>query len=1068
MYQEYQPLSKKTDASTYVPPELFEAQKQAFAKIDKKISQNWDDWVAKKLDLSVEKMWEVFSSEQIDSIGICIYNFEHKQNFIIGDETGIGKGRILSGISRWAWKSGLKVVFFTEREHLMSEFWKDLHDTDNIVLLKNPIAFHSKSKIFNPDGTVALKGTPKLVKSIEQDGFPLDTNLVMTNYSQISLKQHKKNKKDILLDYCDNAIMILDESHNATGDSNTKKMLMSLTEKVKHVVFSSATYMKDESQLDLYQSSINFDESTLELLKKILQNDQKGTLRKIFTYELTKNLQFWRREHQPLNVGWQTVFCENEDFNNTIIEEYSEIINGLFLIVSNLAKEDTLENQQAKNSWFALGATINRLSRNLLLVLKLESLVEAVQKSIQENHKAVIVIDSTLSSLVKKITAKDEEAINEESLEESESSDDQDESHYALNFQQAILYVIDEVLGEIVNKVGVEQEIFMQYQGLKEKTKIFSSLSISPIDTIIYKLSEKNIKCAEISGRTFRLNNQGHIEKLTKDPKTKIVKDFNSGDFDAIIITRAGASGISLHASAAFLDQKVRDLYELEITNRPTYRLQFIGRVNRKNQVAQPRFFTVVTKLPFEQRILNVEQRKLKTLQSHISGDDEKLGQENIYNFYNEYTDQSTKLFLLNHPHLAYQMGINLKSPKGDFYYIDSILKRCIVLNNLQQNALYDYLIASVESYYKLSLRKNIPDIIEMESTKTFWHNLDKIAQEDFKKTYGNFPQLSINQFKFPWVGLMKTKATYHTDVVFSKNLQKELDKNIIKNDSLVPFFQNIGSTIISRQKYNQEFTYGTALPILTHIRIGKCVTIKGIHGKIYGYIHDVIIPKVPDAYKYESMILIQIKTINPHLHNKINYANEDYYLSLDELIESDSIEFVDTPIKWEQFDRPARSFVRSNYCFIGHPVYMQFLQQAYSIGEVEYFNFYNKNQMCVILPSNLSEETLLSLRKPIYKANKIMDGLIAKKFTHLTTSWQDENDVKPMFKLEPTSGGYNVMVATEIAKNYDIIDFPLKKKLQEYRGRMDGYYLYYLAYKDIRGLLYMLELRNIVWFILK
>ncbi len=259
MYQEYQPLSKKTDASTYVPPELFEAQKQAFARIDKKISQNWDDWVAKKLDISVDKMWEVFSSEQIDSIGICIYNFENKQNFIIGDETGIGKGRILSGISRWAWKSGMKVLFFTEREHLMSEFWKDLNDTDNISLLKNPIAFHSKSKIFNPDGTIALKGTPKLVKSIEQDGFPEDTNLVMTNYSQISLKQHKKNKKDILLDYCDNAIMILDESHNATGDSNTKKMLMSLTEKVKHVVFSSATYMKDESQLDLYQSSINFD-----------------------------------------------------------------------------------------------------------------------------------------------------------------------------------------------------------------------------------------------------------------------------------------------------------------------------------------------------------------------------------------------------------------------------------------------------------------------------------------------------------------------------------------------------------------------------------------------------------------------------------------------------------------------------------------------------------------------------------------------------------------------------------------------------------------------------------------
>ncbi len=1067
MYQEYQPLSKKPDSSTFVPPELFEAQKQAFLKIDKNISKNWDDWVASKLEITVEQMWETLSSEQIDSIGICIYNFEQGKNYIIGDETGIGKGRILSGISRWAWKAGKKVLFFTEREHLMSEFWKDLHDTDNIKLLKNPIAFHSKSKIFNPDGTVALKGTPKLVKSIEENGFDEDTNLVMTNYSQISLKQHKKNKKDILVDYCENAIMILDESHNATGDSNTKKLLLHLTEKAKNVVFSSATYMKDESQLDLYQSSIDFDEPTLELLKKTLKNDQKGTLRKIFTYELTRNLQFWRREHQPLNVGWKTIFCEDEEYSNKIIEEYSEIINGLFLIVSNLNKEESLEIENAKNSWFALGATINRLSRNLLLVLKLDTLVKAVEESISTNHKAVIVIDSTLSSLVKKIKDKDAET-SEENEEDLESSDDTEESHYALNFQQAVLYVIDEVLGEVVNAIGIDHDIYMQYQGLREKTKIFADLSISPIDTIKRKLLEHNIKCGEISGRSFFLNENGHIQKLVKEPKTKIVKDFNSGEFDAIIITRAGASGISLHASAAFKDQKVRDLFELEITNRPTYRLQFIGRVNRKNQVAQPRFFTVVTKLPFEQRILNVEQRKLKTLQSHISGDDEKLGQENIYNFYNDYTDQSAKLFLLNHPHLAYQMGINLKTPKGDFYYIDSILKRCVVLNNQQQNSLYDYLIYTVDSYYKLQLKKNVPEKIELEYIKTFWHNLDKIEQQEFKKVYGDFPQLTINQFRFPWVGLMKTKSLYNTKSVFSKTLEKQLQQNITKNETLRPFLQKIGSTIISRQKYNQDFTYKTALPILANIEIGRCVSIKSHDGKIYGYIHDVIVPKVHEAHKYESLTLLQIKTINPHIHQSITYANEDYFMSLEELIESDSIDFSNNPIKWNQFDRPEKSFVRANNCFVGHPIYMQFLQQAYGIGEIEYFNFYDKNKMCVVLPTNMKEEEILKLRKPIYKANKIMDGLIGKQFTHLTTSWQNEDEVKPMFKLEPTSGGYNVLVAIEIAKNYEIIDFPLKKKLKEYRGKMDGYYLYFFPYKDIRGLLFMLEQRNIIWFIEK
>jgi len=1072
MYIEYQPLSKKPDSSTFVPPELAEAQRQAVSKIPKKIANNWDAWVAEKLLFTVDALWEFLSSEQIDSIGLCIYNFEKKKNFIIGDETGIGKGRILSGIARWAWVTGKKVLFFTEREHLMSAFWKDLHDTDNIKLLKNPISFHSKSKIFNPDETIAIKGTVKLVKSIEESGFNKETNLVMTNYSQISLKQHKTNKEEALLKYCKNAIIILDEAHNATGDSNTKKMLMTLIEKSKHVVFSSATYMKDESQLDLYQSSIDFDEDTLTLLKKTLKNDNKGTLRKIFTYELTRNLQFWRREHQPLNIGWQTIFADNDEYNNKIVQQYSEIINGLFLVVSNLNKNPILENQMATSSWFALGATINRLSRNLLLVLKLDALVNAVKESIATNHKAVIVIDSTLSSLVKKIKAKETEENQDNQDDEDgevvENEDDIKESNYALNFQQAILYVIDEVLGEVIQNNSDDRDLVQQYEGLKEKTKIFSDLSISPIDTIIDKLREANINCGEISGRTFKLVSNCKIEKLTKKPKTFIVNKFNSGELDAIILTRAGASGISLHASAEFLDQKVRDLYELEITSRPTYRLQFAGRVHRKNQVVQPRFFTVITRLPFEQRILNVEQQKLKTLQSHISGDDEKMKQENIYNFYNNHTDQSAKLFLLNHPHLAYQMGINMKSQKSDFYYIDSILKRCIVLSVEQQNILYDYLIYTIESNVKLQLKKNVPLKIEFEHIKTFWHSLDKIGQEEFEKTYANLPQLSINQFKFPWVGLMKTNSTYHTKALFSKNLQIELFKNMEKTPKIQNHFDKVSTTLFARQKYNQEFLNNTAYPLLKSLHIGLCITIKGNDGKIFGYIHDIEIPRVKDSWKYESLTLIHIKTINPHLHQSIHYANEDYYINLEELIESDSIEISEKPINWNQFDRPEKTLVRTNHCFIGHPVYMQFLKQSYNFGEIEYYSFYNKNKMCVVLPSSMSESDIMSLKKPIYQSQRIMEGLISKQFNTLTTSWQPEEDVKPLFRLEPTTGGYNIFVAIEISKNYDIIDFQLKKKLQDYKGSSKGYYLYHIPYKAIRSLLWMLEQRDIVWFIPK
>ena len=109
MYVEYKSISSKPDSSTYVPIELSLAQEQAVGKLDKKLKNNWDEWVAQELNLSKNELWQYFSAEQIDSIGLTIYNFKNNNIFIIADETGIGKGRILSAITRWAILKNKKV-----------------------------------------------------------------------------------------------------------------------------------------------------------------------------------------------------------------------------------------------------------------------------------------------------------------------------------------------------------------------------------------------------------------------------------------------------------------------------------------------------------------------------------------------------------------------------------------------------------------------------------------------------------------------------------------------------------------------------------------------------------------------------------------------------------------------------------------------------------------------------------------------------------------------------------------------------------------------------------------------
>lgn len=1068
-YIPYKGISKHPDSSTYIPPELYDAQQEAIAKIPSQLRKQWDDWVASQIGMEKEAMWECYSCEQIDSIGIAIYDFENGRDLFIGDETGIGKGRILSGISRYAWNNGKKVLFFTEREHLISEFWKDLYHTNNISVIKNPICYHGSAKVFNLEGKVELKGTPKLIKQIAEHGFPEDTNLVMTNYSQFGLKDHKTSKLPGLLEYCKDTILILDECHNAIGDSNTNKVLKALSDVCCNRIFSSATFLNRADQLSLYQSAIKMDESTFKLLQRGLESDTTDTLRKVFTYELTKNLQFWRREHEPLEDAYHTLFCGNEEYNNEVIQSYSEVINSLFKIVNTISEDPSVETNIATNAWFALGATINRLSRNLLLVLKLDTVIASVQEQIKLNRKAVIVLDSTLASLVKKIDDKDRGLKAQAEDSEIDAIDELEigTSDSVFNFQRAILYIINEVLGECMKNPYISPDVKALYDKMIEKTNIFKDLSLSPIDTLLQSLGKKGINCGEISGRTFRLNQEGKIEKLVKEPKTKIVGKFNSGETDVVIITRAGASGISLHASAAFKDQKVRVLYELEITNRPTYRLQFMGRVNRKNQVEKPLFFLVVTKLPFEQRILNVEQRKLQKLQSHISGDKGKMDQASVFNFYNPHTEKAAHSYLMNNKHVAFQMGISLQGDsKEEYFFVDSLLKRCIVLPVAAQNLLYDYLIHTVEAYKKLEIRKNLPDLTEMVSIKNFWHQMPDEEIPQFQAEYKNFPHLCINQFKYSWVGLMKIKAVYKTAHIFSQFLKDDLEKNYSKQTQVTAFASKCGHQINASNFYSRDYMNKSVLPRLRNLKIGTNVSIKNPEGIIYGYINDVVMPNLGDAHKYPDLTLIHIKTVNPHLHNSLYYAKEDYYMTLVEYIESDNIEFSNNPIDWKKYSRPENDFERFNYAFVGNPVYMQFLQQSYGVGDIEYMEVGSRKYMCVLLPHTFSEETIMKMKRPVFEAKKVIGGLMSKSIGALTTVWQGDNTIKPYFRMERTEGGYMLKVAQEIARDTKVIDFALKKYLKDYRGDGGGFSHYFFKYKDAPKFFYAMEKREIIWFI--
>ena len=129
---------------------------------------------------------------------------------------------------------------------------------------------------------------------------------------------------------------------------------------------------------------------------------------------------------------------------------------------------------------------------------------------------------------------------------------------------------------------------------------------------------------------------------------------------------------------------------------------------------------------------------------------------------------------------------------------------------------------------------------------------------------------------------------------------------------------------------YDRKYISDIIIPRLRALKVGKCISIKTIEGNIFGYVNDITFPKIPKNYQYDNLGLIHVKTINPHLHESIVYQHEDYFMTFKEFIEMDNVSVHETPIDWTKFNRPQREYTRKSYCFIGHPVYMEFLKQSY------------------------------------------------------------------------------------------------------------------------------------------
>ena len=654
-----------------------------------------------------DDLYSHLAAEQVDSVALALQQAKKGNAFIIGDMTGIGKGRQAASLIRYAKKQGQVPVYFTKTAGLLSDVYRDLVDIGSPDL--RPFVFGSakEAAITDSDGKVVFalpskSEVKRVLDYIEKNGkLPDEYDYVLTTYSQVSngvyefdengARKEKKlakgksfgaaalsgqRRRDAIEKLMDNAYLILDESHTAGGNSGQGNYFQHIIQKAKNVTFFSATFAKRPDNMPIYALRTAMNEGGMKASDLIDAVKRGGaTLQEIMSQTLTQCGQMIRRERDMtgVTIDWKAIddperVQEQREQYDSIIGLFNDIINFQKKYVSSYVDERNIEladiqstmdikkgteSLGIKNQPFASKA-FNTVQQ-VLLSLKAKSAAERAIDYLKQGMKPVIALNNTNESqtgnfaLGEEMDAPDLGTSLKKGLEgtlrytKKDAKDNSESGYFKL-----------EDLGD---------EAVEAYHELEKKIEQTSTgLSLSPIDVIKNELEKAGYKVGELTGRQteFVYNDNGTVTKVKRadTDKKKLARDFNDGKIDALILNKSAATGISLHASSKYKDQKKRVMIVAQQQLDVNDEVQMRGRIDRTGQVARGAYEYVVSLIPAEQRLLMMFKAKLKSLDANTtSSQKSKFNEMEVADITNKYGDKVVKEYMAEHLDLYARMA---------------------------------------------------------------------------------------------------------------------------------------------------------------------------------------------------------------------------------------------------------------------------------------------------------------------------------------------------------------------------------------------------------------------------
>ena len=748
-----------------------------------------DEFVAGLLGTDRAGLERRYSPEQIDAIAMSEDAHLRGRAFLLADQTGTGKGRAAVGMAAsWLRADPVNRVVYVTVGNAAADVIRDLRNTGAIDDAGRPLLLGNMPDL--PDAHTPSEGERREIQDSRE--FPDGARFIVTSWSSMQTgaagdtdrPEAARRGAEWFTSVADDpsTMLVLDEAHCALNPSanlgiNARRAVAG----AGRVAFVTATALRSPDGVDLYRRLMPGWMGEREFDRRIVRalRGSGETAQESYISMLTEDGVMLRRDHDTGMVPYSVDTPDEAEAGRAaaVMASVSEVAERLMAVSQAVRRwcddaqalyrarvaaggrdGDRAARQLESMLTGGFGGPMDQIARSVLVALKVgQASRRAVQELRERGRKPMIAISSTNGEFLRRIHN------GEVELPDDRPPDLRDLIRHVaarvcvIKGLQDTMYLGGiRVEGDELDLRGHDADVGRLWAELSDAIGAMpAGLPLSPADALAEELRAAGVSSGEITGRDHRLTAAGEVERREVPRKETVAERYNSGDVDVLIYNEAGGTGASYHASAEFPDQRPRTILQLELPLDVLRHLQSMGRGNRFDQVALPHFITLSTDTLAEQRLLAINNRKLRTVGAILDGDREHPALvTEVPDLFNSIGERACAEIIRSDQALAARLDLH----EGSRNLAKSIFTRALLLTEQEQTRLFGLITAEYEAQLAEADARgqnplkvpSLPGYVEILNTQPYAAGHADIAADGGDSVFARDMKLSTGVWRMP------------------------------------------------------------------------------------------------------------------------------------------------------------------------------------------------------------------------------------------------------------------------------------------------------------------------------